>query len=116
MKTHCTLLTCFADPLEIPLKGFREVLPHSQLPKSLPALDARSLVAKFPANGFSHCIKSPSPEFPAGGSTGCLKPQFRRHSPAQHTEHQVQHKERACKGKAVFKMYFVFIRIFYSLE
>ena len=41
--------TCPYYPLEVPLESFAEVLLHPQLPKRLPPLDARPLVAEFSA-------------------------------------------------------------------
>ena len=41
--------TCPYYPLEVPLERLAEVLLHPQLPKGLPPLHARPLVAKFAA-------------------------------------------------------------------
>ena len=41
--------TCPYYPLEVPLERLAEVLLHPQLPKGLPTLHARPLVAKFTA-------------------------------------------------------------------
>ena len=49
-------LTCFADPLEVSLKGFGEVFSHSKFSKRFPSLHSRSFIAELSVNIFKSWI------------------------------------------------------------
>ena len=63
VQNHCSVdtvsysevsqqLTCFADPLEVSLKGFGEVFSHSKFSKRFPSLHSRSFIAELSVNIF----------------------------------------------------------------
>ena len=49
-------ITCFADPLEVSLKGFGEVFSHSKFSKRFPSLHSRSFIAELSVNIFKSWI------------------------------------------------------------